>query len=330
MSLSRGGVERLAGAKMPAGIPAAVPSLAIDSRHHLREHRAQMAPQARQQSRQGTSGRREKNPEIGLLWRGGSRDRRMMQQQHSRKRQREHASCCRCGRSAAEDHEQRPLFLPTHLSLLRALHADDATEAGGDLADASCPRPSWVEINNFLVLQDSIINRQTKARRTKAILHALLPPLPPITTNSPATSSPLFRAATLPTGATQQQRQREPGIEQSRPLLVDPRAVVAAVLRNAVTRREAEHLSASAGLRGLRKGVDDTVDHLASSLDGLRRNRRDRAKPWSNSEEGGPAAHAADVVERHQNKLLLWRRLQRALTASRVGVEEGRYDTDET
>lgn len=113
-------------------------------------------------------------------------------------------------------------------------------------------------------------------------------------------------------------------MEQSRPLLLDPRAVVAAVLRNAVRNREAEHVSASAGLRGLRKSVDDTVDHLASSLDGLRRSRRDRAKPWRNSHEGDQAAHAADVIERHQSKLLLWRRLQRALTASRVGVDEGK------
>lgn len=250
--------------------------------------------------------------------RGGTRNGRMMQQ-HSRKRQREHAE--------HNQQQQRPrLFLPTHLSLLRALHADDATAAGGGLADASCPRPSWVEINNFLVLQASIMNRQSKARRTKAILHTLLPLSPTTTnTNTPAASSPLYHAVAPPAGTVQQQqqqRQRGSGIEQSRPLL-DARAVVAAVLRNAVRNREAEHLSASAGLRGLRKGVDDTVDHLASSLDGLRRSRRDRAKPWSNSQADERAAHAADVVERHQSKLLLWRRLQRALTASRVGVDEG-------
>ena len=223
----------------------------------------------------------------------------------------------------------QPLFLHTHLSLLRTLHADDAMEAGGGLADASCPRPSWVEINNFLVLQASIMNRQTKARRTKAVLQSLLPLSPTTTattTNTPATSSPLTRAATFPTGTAQQQRHRGSGIEQGRPKL-DPRAVVAAVLRNAVRNREAEHVSASAGLRGLRKGVDDTVDHLASSLDDLRRSRRDRAKPWRSSQEGDQAAHAADVVERHQSKLLLWRRLQSALTASRVGVGEEKKPT---
>lgn len=238
-------------------------------------------------------------------------------QQSSRKRQRDTRYCCCCC-CPAEEHTNKPSFLPTHLSLLRSLHADDATEAGGGLADVSCPRPSWVEINNFLVLRASIMKRESKARRTRAILGTLLPSP---TANTPATSSPVSHAAALPAGTAQQQRQRGPGIEQSRPLL-DPRAVVHAVLRNAVRDREAEHLAASARLRGLKKSVDDTVNHLSSSLDGLRRNRRDRAKPWSNSEEDEGATHAADVVERHHSKVLLWRRLQKALVASRVGVDE--------
>lgn len=142
-----------------------------------------------------------------------------------------------------------------------------------------------------------MVNRDSKARRTMAILQTL-----------------------SPSDTYQQQRRQGSGIDQSQP--VDPRSVVSAVLRNAVRNREAEQASASAGLRGLRKAVDDTVDHLSSSLEELRRSRRDRAKPWSNSQEdNAQAAHVADVLERHHSKLLLWRKLQGALAAARVVVD---------
>lgn len=230
----------------------------------------------------------------------GGRTRSKMQQQRQgsaartgRKRQREEAPHCR----PAQQQQQHQLFLPTHLSLLRALHADDATALGKNSADSSCPRPSWVEIHSFLELQASMVNRDSEAQRTKAVLHIL-----------------------SPAGTHQRQQRQESGVHQSQP--VDPRSVVSAVLRNAVRNREAEQVSASAGLRGLRKAVDDTVEHLSASLDGLRRSKRDRARPWSNSQQDNvQAAHVADVLERHHSKLLLWRRLQGALAAARVVVD---------
>lgn len=241
---------------------------------------------------------------------------------------------CRKRPRQEERHEQHPphLFLRTHLSLLRALHADDATAVGADSADSSCPRPSWVEVHNFLLLQASIMNRERKTRRTKRVLEALMVGgvVPTATANTAAAAAgttapvlPLSQVGIPPPSPSRQQqrRQRESRIDETtRPL--DPRSVVSAVLRRAMKDREAEHVTGTAGLRGLRKGVDDTVDHLASSLDRLRRSRRNRAKPWRSGgrEEEEQGAHSADVIERHSTKLLLWLRLQAAITASRVGV----------
>ncbi|CAM9827081.1 unnamed protein product [Ectocarpus fasciculatus] len=217
--------------------------------------------------------------------------------------------------------QEPPLFLPTHLALLRALHADDGTAAGANLADSCCPRPSWVEVNNFLLLQGSIRNREAKARRTKQVLASLagIPPTDNNTTGT-TTTSPLSHEAVPPTSTGQQQRQRGTGIDKPRRL--DPRSVVTAVLRRAVRERGEEHVSASAGLRRLRRGVDDTVDHLSSSLDVLTRSRRDRATPWRSQWEEEQGSHVADVVERHVNKLRLWRRLQGALSALNVGSDQ--------
>lgn len=224
-------------------------------------------------------------------------------------------------RKRRRERPQEPqLFLPTHLALLRALHADDATAAGANSADSCCPRPSWVEVNNFLLLQGSIRNREAKARRTRQVLAALTGTPATHSTTGTTTTSPLSHEAVPPTATGQQQRQRGTGIDKPRRL--DPRSVVTAVLRRAVRERGDEHVSASAGLRRLKRGVDDTVDHLSSSLDVLTRSRRDRATPWRSQWEEEQGSHVADVVERHVSKLLLWRRLQGALSASNVGSDQ--------
>lgn len=171
-----------------------------------------------------------------------------------------------------------------------------------------------MEVNNFLLLEASIMNREHKARRTKRVLETLVAVVPPLSHVDIPTPSP--------NGQQQQQRrQRGSRVDETTGTL-DPRSVVSAVLRRAVRDREVEHVSGTAGLRGLRKGVDETVDYLASSLDELRRSRSNRGKPWRSGgreqEEEEQGAHSADVVERHSTKLLLWLRLQAALTASRV------------
>ncbi|CAN0177614.1 unnamed protein product [Scytosiphon promiscuus] len=211
-----------------------------------------------------------------------------------------------------------PLFLPTHLSLLRALHADDETAAGADMADSFCPRPSWVEVSNFLELQHSMMKLDLQISRVKALTLLLQPP-------STTAAGPHNIQSLHHQQEQEGRRERASRIEEARPL--DPRSVVSAVLRRAGKEREDGHGSRAAGLRILRNSVDDTVDHLSTSLGELARSRKDRARPWRidhGENDGQEVHHAADVLERHANKLLLWRRLQAALSASRVGVNSAR------
>lgn len=252
-------------------------------------------------------------------------------------------------------------FLPTHLSLLRALHADDET-ADSKVVD-SCSRPSWVEVNSFVQFQASVVERRSRAARVAAVLRALggQPSSSTINTTS-APTPPRYGAAagggpSLSAPAEQDRKDRqadEAGANRSLDMTradqaggvgassafsangkagsvgsctranlfsFEPRSVVCGVLRRAVRNQEADHASACAGLHGLKRGVDDTVSQLESSLERLGRSRRDRAKPWI-ARWQGEGAHAADVVERHANKLVLWRRLQLALSVCRIAGDE--------
>lgn len=256
-------------------------------------------------------------------------------------------------------------FLPTHLSLLRALHADDETAHAKTVE--SCSHPSWVEVNSFVQFQASIVERRSQAARVAAVLRALggQPSSSSTTTINSTTSAiapPRYSAAaggglslSAPAGQNRKDRQEdEAGAKRSVDLTradqaggvgassafsadgkagsvgsctranlfsFEPRSVVCGVLRRAVRNQEADHASTWAGLHGLKRGVDDTISQLESSLERLGRSRRDRAKPWI-AHWQGEGAHAADVVERHANKLVLWRRLQLALGVCRIAGDE--------
>lgn len=245
--------------------------------------------------------------------------------------------------SRAESPARKQYFLPTHLSLLRALHADDETT--GVNATESFPRPSWLEINNFVRLQASMLKRHSQSRRTHGVLEALggqaavAPVSPPSYAVGPPTRAGQLQRGPDANEATVRHRgptrvdqaggvassgavNHEPSrnVAGSRETLpasaLDPRSVVCAVLRRAVRDHEDEHRAACAGMRVLKGDVDVTVEQLAYSLQTLMRSRMDRAAPWRGREEDG--AHAADVLERHTNKLVLWRRLQAALSACHI------------
>eukprot|EP00904_Undaria_pinnatifida_P009910 jgi/Undpi1/6049/HiC_scaffold_2.g01323.m1 len=238
-------------------------------------------------------------------------------------------------------------FLPTHLALLRALHEDDIVAD-----DVACSRPSWFEVNGFVRAQASIVKHESQARRTHAVLRTLqvprvvpvpeapasLPdaPLTPATArrlrgphlDEAASSSPqqpihadpiaglngagtaVGRGKMSPSGADGR-RSTLPGAAA-----VDPRSVVCSVLRRAIREGEGEHRATCARQRVLRRGVDETVRRLGSSLDELASSRADRATPWREPEDEG--AEAADVEERQLSKLLLWRKLQGAMSACHV------------
>lgn len=235
----------------------------------------------------------------------------------------------------------RNLFLPVHLSLLRALHADD--DIAGANAAGSFPRPSWVEVDMFVKRQDSIAERESQAGRSSRILYALggsaaftpttshlKPGSPPDYTNGrkrqrgaaeaeyPTTKrnaepSRVGQTGGLGSALGSRETLALPAAE------LDPRSVVCAVLRRAVKNREDEHRLTCAGLRGLRRGVDDIVDRLESSLERSARRKEERATPWRLQESG--VTLEADIVERCVNKLLLWRRLQEAMSGCCVAVD---------
>lgn len=100
---------------------------------------------------------------------------------------------------------------------------------------------------------------------------------------------------------------------------VDPRSIVCSVLRRAVRDREGEHRATCARQRVLRRGVDETVRRLGSSVDRLANSRADRAAPWREREDEG--VEAADVEERQLSKLLLWRKLQAAMSVCHVSSD---------
>lgn len=114
------------------------------------------------------------------------------------------------------------------------------------------------------------------------------------------------------------------GLQIETPL--DPKSVVCATLRRAMKGHREDHRSACMGLQGLRRGVDDTVDMLASSLNDSLHNRKNRGTPWGAGEGGGRMAlQLADADERHTTKLMLWRKLQSAMSAHGViGGHNGR------
>lgn len=244
-----------------------------------------------------------------------------------------------------QQQQQHEWFLPTHLSLLRALHVDDET-TGANALD-SCARPSWVEVNSFVNAQASVAERASQRERAAAVLRALggSAASPPCT-NSRRTEDnsrwceqaeaaqavrevELARAdqaggvgvgspvlGGLPPRPPPAQGQQALGIAQSREQFLaalDPRSVVCSVLRRAVVNHETEHRSACAGLQSLTRRVDETVNHLASSLDTFTSTREDEATPWRGRHT--EAFNAGDVKERHTSKLMLWRRLQTALSA---------------
>ena len=240
-------------------------------------------------------------------------------------------------------------FLPTHLALLRALHEDDAVTD-----DVSCSRPSWFEVNSFVRLQATIVERECQARRAHSVLRTLR--VPPASTTAPQaptslpadvpaapTARPLRGPHLDEAGSNDPQQpsvvdpivgrggvptagnrgQLPPSGPDGRHTLpgaaVDPRSIVCSVLRRAVRDREDEHRATCARQRVLRRGVDETVRQLGSSVDGLASSRADRATPWREGEDEG--VDAADLEERQLSKLLLWRKLQAAMSACHVASD---------
>ena len=238
-------------------------------------------------------------------------------------------------------------FLPTHLALLRALHEDDAVTD-----DVSCSRPSWFEVNSFVRLQASIVERESQARRAHSVLQTLR--VPPASTTVPQAPTSLPDVPAAPTARPQ----RGPHLDEAgskgpqQPICVDPvvglggapttgsrgklpssgaddrrragaavdpRSIVCSVLRRAVRNCEGEHRATCARQRMLRRGVDETVRRLGSSVDGLANSRADRAAPWREREDEG--VEAADLEERQLSKLLLWRKLQAAMSACNVASD---------
>lgn len=239
-------------------------------------------------------------------------------------------------------------FLPTHLALLRALHEDDtATD------DISCLRPSWFEVNSFVRLQASIVERESQARRAHSVLRtlsvppaatAVVPQAPTSLADVPAAPTarahrgphldeagsngpqqpscvdPTVALGGVPTaGSRGKLPPSGPDGRRSAGAAVDPRSIVCSVLRRAVSERERENRATCARQRVLRRGVDETVRRLGSSVDGLANSRADRATPWREREDEG--VEAADVEERQLSKLLLWRKLQAAMSACNVASD---------
>lgn len=248
-------------------------------------------------------------------------------------------------------------FLPTHLSLLRTLHIDD--EATGVNAVDSCARPTWVEVSTFIQEQAIIVKRKSRSDRAAAVLRALGGrPIP--TPGSPRRSRPdePFAAQQSEStradqaggvgltgtssmcGASSEHFQKQKRLcspsrgqnlnnfrhHQRSRIQLDARSVVCAVLRRAVKEHESEHKVKSVGFRRLKRRVDGTVKHLASSLDGVGlKNESAKTVPWRVTEI--EAFRVADTVERHTNKLILWRKLQSAL--SECGVAEEKDEREE-
>ena len=254
---------------------------------------------------------------------------------------------------------QPVLFLPTHLTILRALHADDDMMSA-PMAD-SCPRPSWVEVNRFVQLQASVKHGAIQNRRIARLLRALgggdggretSPPssmraeslnvmgrgergilkqkqqmgriAQPIRADQAGGVEVCSSTVATTEAPSQANRAEHAAVSLGAGLknftLADPRYVVCAVLRRAVINRSDECNSTVP--KKLQRGVDDVVENLASSLKRLVRDRGDRETPWRLLGKAD-GLHVEDVIERHANKLVLWRRLQAALSTFCAFTEAG-------
>lgn len=226
------------------------------------------------------------------------------------------------------------LFLPTHLVILQALY--DAEEASN-----SCPHPRWAEVNRFVLLQSSIAHGARQSRRISGLLRAL-GGIGPETLSQSSRSTAAMESRgmilqqnlpTLQRTSADQAGKRTSYTNSSSPaypkalpnesgldnFTLDPRLVVCAVLRRGLRDREDKYNSVVS--EELRNGVDQTVKNLASSLERLIRQQEEREIPWHVRGTPSDELNAAEVIERHANKLLLWRRLKSALSAYREMAE---------
>lgn len=261
-----------------------------------------------------------------------------------RKRQRQEFNTQYQEQKPLQQRERPHWFLLTHLSLLRALHRDD-DDATHEIATGDwCAHPSWEEVKCFINAQAIIVDNNKQAKRATDVLRALggSTPLAAVKPRAgPAVAQHLGRSRADQAGAlyatTPACRSAEAKADpSSRPSgdhaplrvhiatdressphgLLNPRAVVCSVLRRAVSERRVEHGSVCAGLAGLKRGVDETVDQLGTSWEALARSCQDRTTRWGFGRGGAMAAiHAVNIVEREQRKLALWKHLQSSLSA---------------
>lgn len=228
------------------------------------------------------------------------------------------------------------LFLPTHLVILQALY--DAEEVSN-----SCPHPRWAEVNRFVQLQSSIARGAKQSRRISGLLRALGgvgPETSPQSSRSTAAteSRGMIPQQNLPTlqrtraeqigESTSYTTSSSPAYAKALPnesgldnFTLDPRSVVCAVIRRGLKDREDKYNSVVS--EELRNGVDQTVENLASSMEMLIRQQEEREIPWHVRGTPTDELNAAEKIERHANKLLLWRRLKSALSAYREMAEVG-------
>lgn len=235
------------------------------------------------------------------------------------------------------------LFLPTHLVILQALYDAD------EYVSNSCPHPRWAEVNRFVQLQSSIAQGARQSRRISGLLRVLGGVSPETLTQSSRSttimeSRRMIPQHNLPTlqrnsaeevggvrteSSTSYTTSGSPAYARALPnesgldnFTLDPRSVVCAVLRRGLRDREDKYNSVVS--EELRNGVDHTVENLASSMERLIRQQEDMEIPWHVRGTPSDELNAAEVIERHANKLLLWRRLQSALSAYREMAEVGK------